>query len=367
MNLYTINRGVSKRLHIYFSNRSRKKMYHDKINNLVKEFKPKPLSNNQISEIKEYYASFGFNDVKTCWHRYCTHISGEFHKEYIPEDIFYNLIEPRLNMYKMHPALTDKNLLSRLFSNVKQPEIIIKNLNGCYYDGEDNRLIQIEEVINKCKKYSKLVIKPSIDSGGGKNVIVFALKGDKTDYNNLSIKDFLKLYDKNFSIQGFIRQNRQMNLLNPSSVNTLRIVSLLMDNEVDILTSVCRIGAIGGKIDNISQGGLACRISSNGLLSEKGYLKSGRSVLETGTEIKLKDFKIPNFNKIIKEVQSLHKQIPYFKLISWDLAIDDKGEIILIEYNVRSQEILGLQFFNGPLFGVHTDKILSSCDLNGKA
>ena len=63
-------------------------------------------------------------------------------------------------------------------------------------------------------------------------------------------------------------------------------------------------------------------------------------------------------------IQSLHKQIPYFKMISWDIAIDDKRDLVLVEYNVRSQEILGVQLFNGPLFGKYTNDVLESIKNN---
>lgn len=168
MNFYTLNRGLFKRLHIYFSYQSTKIQYRSKIKKLIKNFKSKPLSKKQIKEIRGYYSSVGFKNINTNWHRFYTHFSSEFYKEYIPEDLFYNVIIPNLNMNNIHSGLTDKTLIDRLFHNVKQPQNIIKNINGVYYDVKGNNIIEINEVIKICNLYSKLIIKPSIDSGGGK-------------------------------------------------------------------------------------------------------------------------------------------------------------------------------------------------------
>lgn len=360
MNLYTINRGVSRRLHVYFSNKSRRKLYHYKINNLIKKFKPDHLTKSQIKDVKAYYDKFGFKNINTNWHRLCTHISGEFHKEYVPEDLFYNIIEPKLNRFRMHPALTDKNILNRIFKGVKQPKTIAKNLNGYYLDGANDEILSINQVIENCAQYSKIVIKSSIDSGSGRNVKVINLDSLDSDSITQYMIETLSSFEKDFSIQSFVEQHERMSLLNPGSLNTIRIISVLVDNKVERLVSVSRIGSLESQVYNISQGGIICRIKSNGRLSEKGYLYSGSSVFETNTKVKLDGFKIPCFDKIDKIIKKLHKQIPYFKLISWDIAIDEIGDLVLIEYNVRGQEILDMQFFNGPLFGQHTDKVLGN-------
>lgn len=362
-NFYTINKGISKRLLYYFSYQSMKVLCNSKISKIAKNSNSKPLSIKQIDEIREYYSSFGFKNINTKWHKVYTHLSGEFHKEYIPEDLFYNVIIPNLNMTKMQIALTDKNLLDKLFYGTKQPDTIIKNINGIYYENKKNEIIEIKEVLNECNKCSSLIIKPSVDSGGGKDVIVFNLKNGKTDYKNLTIHDLIKLYDKDFIIQKLIKQHKQMSLLNSSSVNTLRFVTLLINGGIEILATNIRIGGRESRVDNASQGGIWCKIKKNGCLSEKGFSKSLNFVLETDSKIKLKDFKIPNYVKAIEEVKRLHVQIPHFRFIAWDLAVDSSGEIVLIEYNVRAPGI-DSQVTGKPIFNKFTNEILSQCELN---
>ena len=189
MNFYTINRGLYKRLYKYFSDKSCQYENRREVKQFIHNLKCKPLTKSQKKEIKKYYASFGFKNICTDWHRLNTHLNGKFYKEYLPADFFYNVIEPNLNMREMFPALTDKNLLNIIFKGVKQPETVIKNINGLFTDNERNRVFEFHEVLEKCMQYSKLIIKPSIDSGGGRNIIVFKIKGNQTDYKNLTIEE----------------------------------------------------------------------------------------------------------------------------------------------------------------------------------
>ena len=46
------------------------------------------------------------------------------------------------------------------------------------------------------------------------------------------------------------------------------------------------------------------------------------------------------------------------KLIAWDLAIDEKGNPILIEINLPYSGIDVIQIPNGPLFGDQTEDII---------
>lgn len=57
-------------------------------------------------------------------------------------------------------------------------------------------------------------------------------------------------------------------------------------------------------------------------------------------------------------VTQLHEKLIYFDLVSWDLAIDDAGNPLVIEINLKDQGISSHQVVNGPLFGEFTDQVL---------
>ncbi len=360
MNFLRLNRGLYKRLHKYFVYQIRKKHYRNRAKVLVKNIKCSPLSKTQIKEVKSYYKSFGFKNINTDWHRFYSHLANKFCIEYIPVDFYINVIEPHLNMKVMHPALSDKNLLNKIFSDIKQPETIVKNINGIFLGADNKTILGLKNVIEKCNMYSKLIIKPSIESGGGKNIIVFEINKNKTDYKNKTIDEIVKLYGKNFIIQNYMIQHDLMNKLNPDSLNTLRIQTLFINNKIELVTSIVRIGGKGSKVDNISSGGIFCNIDEDGFLDEFGYDLNGNFVYKTDTKVILNGFRVPNFEEIIRKVKTLHQQVPYFRIISWDIAIDKIGDPVLIEFNIFSQYI-DHQYATGPLFGKFTNEILREC------
>ena len=58
--------------------------------------------------------------------------------------------------------------------------------------------------------------------------------------------------------------------------------------------------------------------------------------------------------------------IPHFRLVSWDIAIDESGEPILIEMNSAYGGPELHQFSNGPIFGEDTEEILEEVFGNNK-
>lgn len=233
---------------------------------------------------------------------------------------------------------------------------MVYNINGFFYINDDIA-DQSEAIKICCLSTATLIIKPTIGSGQGKMVNAFKIQGSNTSYNNLSVEELFKCYNKDFVVQEFLQQSEILNLLNPTSLNTLRVVSYLNNDGVHILASVLRIGQLGNYTDNFSTRGLFCNVLDNGQLEGKGYNAKSETITKTSTGRILKDCIIPNFKSVKVMTKSKHYLVPYFKIIFWDIAIDKNNEPVLIEYNTNKQGI-DLQITSGPLFGVFTEEIL---------
>jgi len=324
---------------------------------IIKNKKIPKLSASEIKEAKSYYRLRGYKLKNTYWHRYYTALNGEFHKDYVPYDIFNPIINPKLNQRKQWPALLDKNLSYNLFEEFEQPKRVVQNVNGYHYIND--KLVSLEEAIKVCATIKKkLIIKPTIESGKGKLVNAFEILSEKTSYNNLTVRELFKLYKKDFIVQEFLEQSDVIAALNPSSLNTFRIVTYLNGTGVHTLACVLRIGEPGSSTDNFSKGGLFCGILENGQLKGKGYSPKGSVVTKTPSGVILKDCKIPNYKKLLKMAKQMHRKVPYFKIISWDIALNKNNMPVLIEYNTHRQGI-DLQIASGPLFGEFADEILA--------
>jgi len=316
------------------------------------------LKPEEVQQAKAYFKSKGYNLQNTYWHSYYKSISGEFYPNYIPEDIFSAIISPKFNEMRQWPALLDKNLSYALFKEVNQPVKVVQNINGFYY--VDNEIVSEAIAVKVCNKHNKpFVIKPTIDSGNGIMVESFRIKNNRTTYKNLETIELFRLYKKDFIVQELVEQSSAMKELNPSSLNTLRLMSYLKPDGVHILSSVIRIGQPGHHTDNFSGGGIVCGIDPKGNLKHKGYSKNGNVYTETHTHVSFKGFQIPNYSKVLDMVKTMHPKVPYFKFISWDIGINDNEFPVFIEYNTYYQDVDLHQITNGPLFGEFTDEILS--------
>ena len=331
----------------------------NEIKTKIRKNKIKKLNKLEIKEAKAYYKSKGYKLKNTYWHQYYKGMTGKFYKNYFPEDIFRPIVSPKFNQMLQWPALLDKNLYYKLFNGFEQPKAVVFNINGFYFI--NNEHVTESKAIQACiNAKSKLIIKPTIDSGKGEMVKSFSTADVVEIDNTKFLTALFKTYKKDFIVQEFLKQSSIMEQLNPSTVNTLRVMSYLRNNEVHIISALVRIGKKGTDTDNYSAGGIICGIYEDGEFKDIGYSKHyGDIYTETESGIPLKGCKVPNYNEVKIMIKNLHKVVPYFRIISWDIAINHKEKPVLIEYNTYYQSTEVHQIVNGPLFDKFADELLA--------
>ena len=157
-------------------------------------------------------------------------------------------------------------------------------------------------------------------------------------------------------VQKVIIQHAGMSALNPSSINTIRVVTYRSGMEIKAVYTVVRIGRSGMNIDNESAGGISAIIHKDGTIGKYAYGTPGVDKVEfTDSGVRLEGYKVPSFDKAIELVKFSHMQLPYFNLIGWDIAIEEDGSPIMIELNLNPDLS---QSANGPAFGAFTELIL---------
>ncbi len=305
-----------------------------------------------------YFKQYGFrysNLASELYYRY----NGIKSEKYIPASLYYYYIVPYLIKMDFVHAFDDKCIYSKLFPNMKQPQTVMKNMNGRLYVSSDNSYngeqeIGLKEAINYLLSQDKCVIKPTM-TGGGKGVQLFDFKGS----NESEILKLLNEYRYGFIIQEPVKNSDELKRLNHSSLNTCRIYTYRRIDSLDyvVLGSAIRFGGEGAFRDNACSGGGFCRINEDGLLDdtiyrykhfEKGSLKQDKGIDK---------LYIPQYDKMVECCKSLHRCLPYCDLVGWDITEDEEGELILIEYNYAADSEF-LQIFNGPAFGEYTDELM---------
>jgi len=324
------------------------------------EIKKKIKSNKQFKNVKkdkEYldtckrFLRKNFNGYKnTNWHHFYSTLSKIKKVEFIPEDLFYNRIEPTLSQNEFAPAIADKISLDTFFRKNDMPETIFKIINGRFYDA-NNHFFETEEALNKItKRKGRIILKPAADSGGGKNII--AGSPEKTGIlfkSNRFLKD-------SFIIQEFVEQHKITAQFHPNSLNTLRIITARVDSDIVILSSFLRTGSNNSVVDNGHEGGIMCYINKNGTLN-KYAVNNNAQFFEKhpDTGIKFEGVTIPKFDTLLNFCLENHKRFLRFTFIAWDMALREDGRLVFIEFNHRKMGINTHQILKGPLFGKYTD------------
>lgn len=316
------------------------------------------LTKEQINEIQTFFTNHYGEKIKLDWHEYYYYVNKEFSPKYIPTYIYYGKIYPKLNDSRFVLIYSDKNMIEKLVGNkVKCPKTYVKAINDIFYI--NNNVVSLEEAINECLNIKDGIIKHSIESSMGMSIIRFKSINGIVEGKNCpkTITELFSNYKTDFVIQDAIQQHPEMAKLNHTSLNTIRVMTYWSKSGIVTLYSVLRIGRSGAVVDNASAGGIYCGINDDGSLKENAYTLEPLTIhTKTDTGIILKNFKIPMYDKIKAKAVELHQQLPYCKLIGWDLCIDDNNEIELVEINADKPGVF--QAATGPAFGDYTEEIL---------
>ncbi len=339
------------------SNYRRKRVEQSLINgvriNTQKIKNNRDLTAAQEKEIKQYWRDLLGIDIPLDWHRYFYKRTGVYSVKYIPTSLYYTDIIGRINQMQFERAYSDKNLTETLLKGVKHPETVLKNMNGYYYFRGEN--VSKQQAVSLCGNLEDVIIKPSLKSHGDGVKKFSCIKG-KTTVEGKALEQLFDEYKEDFIIQRVVHQHERMSALNPSSVNTIRILTYHSGMEVLVPYTVIRIGRKGWDIDNETAGGISTKIKTDGTLCKYAYGSPGNDMIEkTDTGVVLEGYNVPSFDKAIETVKKLHVELPHFNLIGWDICIDEFGDPVLIEWNVWPELS---QSANGPAFGDYTERIL---------
>lgn len=259
----------------YFNNRRvqvyRKRYIEFDLKRKLSTVKGKDLTSIEIKAINSTWKG-GREFIDLRWNTFYKAIAkeGESINQYCPDSLFYSIIDFHLSDYKISTVFDDKNLYDIYFYDIPRPKTIIRNIDGIIMDSLYNKLSETEAV-EKCKLYSEVICKPALAMCGGKGIEFLSSKNN-TD-------DFLKILSKpNIIIQEIMGQHQHIKYIYPHSLNTIRIMTLMKEDECIVLSSVLRMGANGNKVDNVSSGGYACGIMENGKLRSFAYNNKGESV-----------------------------------------------------------------------------------------
>ena len=125
-------------------------------------------------------------------------------------------------------------------------------------------------------------------------------------------------------------QHEVISALCPTSVNTIRVATLLGDKKEGIVYAYIRIG--NGKVmDNVDCGGMAAPIDlETGVISGVGANKSGEVYeIHPMTGKRIPGTQIPYWNEVKAMCLKAMHVVPQVRFVAWDVAITPTGPVFI--------------------------------------
>lgn len=341
------------------------KLIREKIINLKKTERYNPFPDEKIRPVVYNYPVY-----KSQYKLYLDFYHSVLEKadeNFLPNPIYYNHIEPLLNNIKLLQAFKDKNFYDKYLKGVKTPLTILRKINDGFYDIGYNKVELGESVLSKVtQNMDSLILKPSIDSGGGMSIQLFKADQGRFHANGKQLSvEMLKSYS-DFVLQEVIVQHPFYQKFNLCSNNTIRVFTYrsVVDEVVHILHRLLRIGKKGAFTDHDNLGGIVIGINEFHMLNPYGLDINGTKILNFNSVDLSYESKAPYLDKVETIASNIARKVFYGRILAFDFSVDKNGETILLEINGWRNGISQYQMNNGALFGQFTDEIMSYC--NGK-
>lgn len=320
------------------------------------------ISGSQEAEIQALWEKYYGKRISTRWHRLYQSYSGHYNKRYFPEMLFTTQLERKLNNREVGRMISDKSFLSMYYrdiENVRMPDTYLINNSGIFYTS-DRKIITREKAAAILEDKGAVVIKPTLDSSSGDSVALFNFKDGVDQSNGRTLDEVFDSYHMDFIVQEKIIPSPTLKALYPGSINTLRVITYLVGDEVFHAPITLSMGRNGNHVDNIQAGGISVAVSDDGTLGSEGltfFREVHTSHPDTGTLFA--DQKLPNIDMLIKVAKEMHEKTPHMGIVSWDFTLDENDDIVLLEFNIFGQSVWFPQMVSGrAIFGEHTEQMI---------
>ena len=313
------------------------------------------LTPEQKKAVREFWKPYC--KIDTDWIRYYSFITGKFDPRYIPDVLQHTKIDQHFNNRKLGYGFNDKNYYSLIFSDIKQPKTVVRKIGGVLFN-EEYRQIDVAKAESLLAMRPEVIVKPSQESGGGRDIKFYNTKIDVEELGKVLID---RKYD-NYIIQDIVEQHYELGKMHPESLNTVRVYTLMLDDGVHVLSASLKMGAGSSRLDNVERNsGIIAGVKDNGKLMDTAYfdLYSGKTTDRHPDGMLLSDIEVPEFDSMIETVKRLAQYAGNFRMIGWDMSVDEDGDIVLIEANMRKAGIGPIQCLHGPFYGDLTERVLN--------
>ena len=170
-----------------------------------------------------------------------------------------------------------------------------------------------------------------------------------------------------FILEDLIIPHPQLQILNPDSVNTIRVVTFLDREGPVVLDSFLRIGRKGAFVDNGGAGGIfvhvdpAVGITDSHGIDERGFAYESHP----DYAYRFSGICMPFWEKALKTVKEAALALPGARYVGWDVVCTEENRWIIIEGNamtmyIGQQATLDVGKRKQLLESIHYDELIRS-------
>jgi hypothetical protein len=300
----------------------------------------------KFGELEQFYFTYGFDRKCMTRKRMITEYITPYYK-FQRQINYLNYHNPRYD--KQHERLTGRVITGDKFYfnvflerfNIPTPKVycFIKDklpllINSSF---EIDRSKSGRDQLSEFLSYDMDAFAKPSDGQLGNGIFSLKIMQNKIsiDGKETSKDEVLNLLlSADYLIQERITQHPQISLLNSSTINSIRLQTVMdKDGNVHSFGAGLRIGRKGSSVDNWAKGGVFVGIDMDkGKLKEIGFLKPqyGTSVKEhPDTKIVFKDYVIPYYKEAEELAVKLHKYMYRCHSVGWDIAITENGPVFI--------------------------------------
>lgn len=269
------------------------------------------------------------HDIESCQKKYLTtpqeyflfgfreNVSDEYRSGFLSDQMRNKILIDKIGIDIFLQELRNKFTFYKLTAPFFKRGVFLFTHRDCSYD----------DFCSFCIKQKNLFLKRNSSSKG--RGIITAVVNNAEDARILYSR-LLKDGD-DWIIEERICQSAEMAEWNESSVNTVRVPSILKDGKFNVVGPFFRTGRNGAVVDNAGAGGIfACVDKDTGILTTDGVDERGRYYVKHPNSNKVyKGWQVPRWKELLSLTEQVHRSLPQHIYVGWDFALSDKGWVLV--------------------------------------
>jgi hypothetical protein len=273
---------------------------------------------------------------------------GRFREGWLPDNYFGRWVVPVLAK-GLEGAAATKSLSRRILRTPALPDL------GYVVDGRmhdlDMRPVGLDEFCDAVADEHDAVMVKHDGSSQGRGVRRLTLAALRT-------ADLASMGDG--VVQEWVRPHPFLARAMPDSVATIRITTVREpDGRFASRAAMLKLGRRGEDAIGANRVFSQLVVGDDGELDRVGLDGDWREwLVHPDTGVAIGGQRVPRFREAVALVQGLHASVPHVGIVGWDVTVDDRERVRLLEWNVGHAGIATNEAGGGPCFtGLGWDRL----------